>query len=154
MPSHPSKPILPPINHFNYDEMEDCCCMLCTEYNAALLDYSNKSTNSPCSGNLVGKYHQPDCRCSYCQERIESLENLRAATAKRDIYSELSYLARNSASCVPFLQWVQGVIRFEGERRPAVWWSRVTYNRPLSSWISQWQERFLPEHLWAASGIY
>jgi hypothetical protein len=136
--------IPPPTSHFNYDEMDDCQCALCTDYRQAVTEYKYWVA-------YTAKDTQ-DCDCFYCQRKAGSLEYLRIATAKREIYSELSFLTKGSPSHPSFMKWMSGVITHNEDK--SGWWSQVAYNKPLKFWMLQWQSRFLPRQLWAVSGVY
>lgn len=75
------------------------------------------------------------------------------ANNKRDIYSELSYLASGHKMGENFLGWVYRRITDE-KFKTLEWWAEIAGQIPLRNWMKEWQDEHLPRELWAVSGLY
>jgi hypothetical protein len=75
-----------------------------------------------------------------------------AAIAKRDTYSELSYLTNEHRLGKQFLNWLYDKVTDSNYKRDA-WWAVRAFSRPCSTWIFEWQTLYLPRAVWAVSGM-
>ena len=81
--------VLPPHNHYDYDDMASCGCSLC----AQVKDYTmrHKALSERSEGHLQ------KCRCLTCREKKKVSKQLRGANVQNDFYSELTFAYRNRA---------------------------------------------------------
>lgn len=147
----------PPLEHFDYDELEDensqCGCVLCTAYRDSLAEFTYYSA--------ICSRHKRTCKCTYCKERNSSQIVHMAALNKRDTYSELSFVvnrrmdesAHTHLVGTQFLQWIYNRM-IDKAWKTEGWWAIQASNFTLQDWIEQWQLAYLPRALWEVSGIY
>lgn len=144
-----SKTVLP-IEHFNYDDLDEHCeCPLCLAYREA------QRVDAEIRESSVG--HRPDCHCTSCQNRKDAHIGLLAATNKRDIYSELSYLACKSKYQSDFMRWIGIRVLapdFPRAKISTMWWAYQAANHSLRWWADEWLRANIPQELWRSSGFY
>lgn len=135
----------PAVAHFNYDDLDNCSCALCTSARDAEDYYSDRRANS--------RGHALDCKCFICKQKREAMTERLAATAKRETYSELSFLTCEHRLGPQFLEWVYDNIS-NPKYRSNEWWASHGYYRMLQEWMTEWQIIHLPKAVWGVSGLY
>jgi hypothetical protein len=145
----------PPIIHFNYDETDASCrCSLCTGFRAAKIQYESVRRER-------AKHHRY-CKCDDCAVHKQSLYTYLAASNKREIYSELSYVLMSKDKphrlAVKCLQWAYEKI-LDPDFRNTRWWALNSDQRLLRRWMEDFQDEWgarngVPAGFWAVSGLY
>jgi hypothetical protein len=111
----------PVIEHYDYDELEDCSCIFCRTYQMSRNNYYDYLVR-------LG-------------EEAADTKNARlkfiAASMKRDIYSEFSFSMRNQPDRDKFLVWLFSFIltlnRSDG------WWQARSQDLPKEFWMRHWR---------------
>lgn len=143
------QPDRPPIEHFDYDEMEEpgsvCECPLCEAYRTTYEMYDNISK--------IAKHHKAGCSCYMCSQKTEAQIAYLAALSKRDTFSELSYLTHEHKLGSIFLGWIYDRMS-DAKFHSDAWWAIKAPAVTLQTWMDIWQRKFMPRSLWAVSGLY
>lgn len=140
------QPNKPPIVHFNYDDLdENCHCALCSEYRSTVAHYIQRRRDT--------RKHSAECDCFMCVSKQAAILEMRVASNKRDIYSELSYLTSAHRLGAEFLRWVYARMTDESFRGPE-WWANDSMRLSLRAWMDEWHRHRLPQEVWAVSGLY
>lgn len=117
--------------HFNYDELDiDCKCRLCSDY------FDAREVHQYLAAETVD--HKWRCGCAMCKEKRKAYMTLLATANKRDLYSELSFLAHDKRDGDGFLLWTLDKVtsRYKGMG----WWANHSAKLTLGHWILLWAE--------------
>lgn len=130
-----SSPDFPPIVHFDYDETEaNCRCRLCDDYRQAKIVYQ--------AARVERSKHHRVCKCEMCAHHLSSLMQHLAASNKREVYSELSFVLAWGPSPDPrageCLRWFYGRA-FDLDYRKPMWWAISSGHRTLRAWINAFE---------------
>lgn len=130
----PPRIVHEPLAHFDYDDISDCGCSLCSDYRRLMKAY-----------HATLKYtvgHKKRCRCAPCLEMKHARMLFVAASNKRDVYSEFSFMMRASPSGLRFMEWLMGFI--ETYNQSPGWWYSRSPDVPRRFWILRFN-RWLTE---------
>ena len=126
-----------PRDHADYTELNDCPCILCTEYRTVLGPYVKSAETI--------KNHLSHCHCRLC-ENHRILNNLHlAADGKRTLWCESIFIVSDKPWGDQFLDWMEGKILNDhtwamrnGRPDPIFWWVHEGENKTMAFWLEEW----------------
>lgn len=129
-----------PPQHFDYSSIDDRCdCLLCVDWRAKRAIYLQLQSI------VLG--HRRSCMCKDCKEMRRVRTSYHAAVNKRDLFSEMSWLAHGKAWGAFVMQWLNGEIN-RPERGDGWWEGRAPYYS-----MAYWLNRAHHVHLSVSAGV-
>jgi hypothetical protein len=123
-----------PLEHFDYVRLDvQCCCPICTEWRTHRDSFEKY--------RLLTFTHNRSCICWRCRKKRQLQQKFLGASARRELYCEMSYhAARHPKYGSQLMHWVSDEL--EQSELSDGWWATFGQSYTLTYWFSKFQSTF------------